>query len=96
MELAALTTVLWASSAGAVVSTTHVITGSTVGVGLCTGTLKAVNWRMVAVTMFGWVLTLPCAALVSGLCFALLAKSPKALSAAQARPGLLANMTGAG
>jgi sodium-dependent phosphate transporter len=74
---------------GSAVSTTHCITGATVGVGLCTGSLRGVNWRMVAWTMFGWVLTLPCAALISGFTFALLARSPKALSPDQARPGLL-------
>ena len=90
MELAALITVLWASSIGAVVSTTHVITGATVGVGLASagGKLSAVNWRMVGVTMFGWILTLPAAALVSGLLFAILAHSPHALNSSQARPGL--------
>lgn len=90
MELSALITVLWASSIGAVVSTTHVITGATVGVGLCSagGKLKAINWRMVGVTMFGWILTLPAAALVSGVLFAILAHSPHALTTAQARPGV--------
>ena len=89
IELAGLATVLFCSSAGQAVSTTHVITGATVGVGLCNSpfTLKAVNWRMVLVTMFGWVLTLPAAALVSGLTFAALANSPKALHGAAARPG---------
>ena len=92
MELAALITVLWASSIGAVVSTTHVITGATVGVGLASagGKLNAVNWRMVGVTMFGWILTLPAAAVVSGLLFAILAHSPHALNPSQARPGAMA------
>ena len=116
MELAALTTVLWASSVGAAVSTTHCITGATVGVGLCTGRLDAVNWRMVAWTsafaprcfsfcffsfkiascadtspacaVMGWVITLPCAGIVAGLLFALIAQSPKTLSSAAAHPGL--------
>lgn len=69
-------------------STTHCITGATVGVGLCTGSLRGVNWRMVAWTMFGWVLTLPAAALVSGVTFALIARSPKVLSPDEARPML--------
>jgi sodium-dependent phosphate transporter len=66
MELAALITVLWASSIGAVVSTTHVITGATVGVGLASagGKLNAVNWRCVAqappgITPLCCVLALP-------------------------------------
>ena len=88
MELAALTTVLWASATGNSVSTTHVITGATVGVGVCNGTLDAVNWRMVGWTMFGWVLTVPGSAILSGCCFAMLARCPKALSDADAHPGL--------
>ena len=87
MELGALTTVLWASATGAAVSTTHCITGATVGVGLCTGTMRGVNWRMVAWTTLGWLITLPAAGLVSGIVFALIARSPKALSAAEAHPG---------
>jgi sodium-dependent phosphate transporter len=91
MELGALTTVLWASATGNAVSTTHCITGATVGVGLCTGSMWGVNWRMVAWTTCGWMLTLPAAALVSGVTFALIALSPKALSPAEAHPGLLWN-----
>jgi hypothetical protein len=47
MELGALTTVLYASQQGKPVSTTHCITGATVGVGLCGGDLRCVNWIMV-------------------------------------------------
>jgi hypothetical protein len=79
MELGALTTVLFASAIGVPVSTTHCITGATVGVGLCTGSLAAVNWRMVAVTFLGWMVTLPGAGLVAGITFSALAHSPKAL-----------------
>lgn len=85
MELAALTTVLFASATGTSVSTTHCICGATVGVGLCTGDLKAVNWRMVAWTTCGWLFTLPFAGAVSGLLFALIAHSPKALTAGDLR-----------
>ena len=87
MELGALTTVLWASASGNPVSTTHCLTGATVAVGLCSGSLAAVNWRMVAWTFCGWLLTLPCAALISGVTFAVLARSPKALSYEEAHPG---------
>jgi hypothetical protein len=48
MELGALTTVLYASQQGKPVSTTHCITGATVGVGLCGGDLRCVNWLMVS------------------------------------------------
>jgi phosphate/sulfate permease len=87
MELAALTTVLWASASGNPVSTTHCLTGATVAVGLCNGSLAGVNWRMVAWTTAGWVLTLPASALISGVAFAVLARSPKALSYSEAHPG---------
>ena len=87
MELAALTTVLWASASGNPVSTTHCLTGATVAVGLCGGSLAGVNWRIVAWTFAGWLLTLPCAALISGVTFAVLARSPKALSYDETHPG---------
>lgn len=54
MELGALTTVLFASATGAVVSTTHCITGATVGVGLCTGQMAGVNWKMARVCRAGF------------------------------------------
>ena len=79
MELGALTTVLIASNQGIPVSTTHCMTGSTVGVGVCDG-VKNINWLMVAWACFGWVITLPCAGLVAGLVFAFVAKAPKILS----------------
>ena len=47
MELGAAITVILASQYGLPVSTTMCITGATVGVGLCNGTLKSVNWRNV-------------------------------------------------
>ena len=75
---------MWAQ--GNAVSTTHCITGATVGVGLCTGSMRGVNWRMVAWTTLGWIVTLPAAGVVSGVVFALIARSPKVLSAADARP----------
>jgi phosphate/sulfate permease len=86
MELGALTTVLIASAAGVPVSTTHCITGATVGVGLCTGKLAGINWSMVAITFLGWVVTLPGAGLVAGLSFAAFAHSPKALPTQQLCP----------
>lgn len=85
MELAALTTVLLASATGTSVSTTHCICGATVGVGLCSGDLRAVNWRMVAWTTCGWLFTLPFAGGVAGLLFALVAHSPHAFAPGELR-----------
>jgi len=56
MELGALTTVLYASQQGKPVSTTHCITGATVGVGLCGGDLRCVNWIMVYPPRGRWCL----------------------------------------
>ena len=45
------------------VSTTHCKSGATAAVGLFSsgGNTKAVNWKMVAIIFFGWILTLPAA-----------------------------------
>jgi hypothetical protein len=80
MEIGALTTVLLASQQGIPVSTTHCMTGATVGVGLCNGDATSINWLMVAWASFGWVITLPCAGIVAGLVFAFVTKAPKVLS----------------
>jgi phosphate/sulfate permease len=78
MELASATSVLTASKLGWPVSTTHCITGATFGVGLCARDLKAVNWSKMAIFFFAWVITVPCAGLVSGLIFSMMAYAPKA------------------
>lgn len=77
MELGAMLTVLVASVAGIPVSTTHCITGATVGVGLTQGEASNVNWKHVGKICFGWIITVPAAALISGLSFALMAYSPR-------------------
>lgn len=67
IELGAAITVLMASRLGLPVSTTQCLTGAAVGVALMNYDLKAVNWRQVAFIFMGWILTLPCAGLISGL-----------------------------
>eukprot|EP00899_Mesostigma_viride_P014181 jgi/Mesvir1/22764/Mv14157-RA.5 len=79
MELGAVTAVLIATIRGLPVSTTQCITGGVLAVGLCNGNLAAVNWRMIAWTVFSWILTLPFAGIFSGLLFAFVAYSPHAL-----------------
>jgi sodium-dependent phosphate transporter len=37
------------------------------------GNYKALNWRMIGIIFFGWILTLPAAGLISGGIFYLLA-----------------------
>ena len=77
MELGAALTVITASFLGIPVSTTHCITGATVAVGLCSGNLKAINWRMVAWTLFSWILTLPVVGIIAGVLNHCLLYSPK-------------------
>lgn len=66
-ELGAAITVLLASRLSLPVSTTQCLTGASMGVALMNYDLGAVNWRQLAWIFSGWVLTLPCAGLISGL-----------------------------
>ncbi|KAL4891210.1 phosphate transporter [Aspergillus ambiguus] len=66
-ELGAAITVLLASRLGLPVSTTQCLTGAAMGVALMNYDLKAVNWMQLFYIFCGWVLTLPCAGLISGL-----------------------------
>ncbi|KAI8920080.1 solute carrier family 20 [Powellomyces hirtus] len=77
MELGAAITVISASYINLPVSTTHCITGATAFVGLCNGSAKAVNWKVLAWCFGGWIVTVPVAGLVSGGLFALLSNAPK-------------------
>jgi PiT family inorganic phosphate transporter len=67
VELGAAITVLLASRLGLPVSTTQCLTGAAMGVALMNYDLGAVNWKQLAFIFGGWVLTLPCAGLISGL-----------------------------
>lgn len=77
MELGAATTVILASQLGLPVSTTQSISGATAAVGICNGTAKALNWKMITWIVFGWILTLPCAGLVAGCLFAIIINAPR-------------------
>ncbi|KAJ3410863.1 Na+/Pi symporter [Chytridiales sp. JEL 0842] len=76
MELGAALSVITASFLALPVSTTQCIVGATVGVGLCNGSFKSVNWRMVGWTCFGWLATLPIAGTVAGCLYAILTRGP--------------------
>ncbi|KAL2416406.1 Phosphate-repressible phosphate permease pho-4 [Exophiala dermatitidis] len=67
VELGAAVTVLLASRLSLPVSTTQCLTGATMGVALMNYDLGAVNWSQLAFIFMGWVFTLPCAGLLSGL-----------------------------
>lgn len=59
-----------ATSLGIPVSTTHTITGAIIGVGL-SRRVSAVRWGLASRIVWAWVLTIPCAALISALCYQL-------------------------
>ncbi|KAL8651977.1 MAG: hypothetical protein Q9226_004461 [Calogaya cf. arnoldii] len=75
-ELGAAITVLLASRVGLPISTTQCLTGATVGVALMNLDVRAVNWRQVLFIFSGWILTLPCAGLLSGLVMAMALNTP--------------------
>ncbi|KAL2118817.1 hypothetical protein VTJ04DRAFT_5776 [Mycothermus thermophilus] len=77
MELGSAITVILATRLKLPVSTTQCITGATVGVGLCSGTWRTVNWRMVAWIYFGWFITLPVAATISGCLMGIIINAPR-------------------
>lgn len=76
MEMAAAITVILASQYGLPVSTTMCITGATIGVGLCQGNLKAVNWKAVGWIFLGWVLTIPIVGTLSGCLVGIILNAP--------------------
>ncbi|POY76087.1 hypothetical protein BMF94_0810 [Rhodotorula taiwanensis] len=80
MELGSAITVVLASQYGIPVSTTMCITGATVGVALCNGDLRSVNWRAVAWIFAGWVLTVPVVGTISGLVCAMVLNAPHFIS----------------
>lgn len=53
------------------------ITGATVGVGLCNGDLKAVNWKATGWIFLGWVLTIPIVGTLSGCLMGIILNAPR-------------------
>ena len=76
MELGAAITIMIFSQYKLPVSTSMCITGATVGVGLCNGTWRAVNWQRVGVLIFSWIMTIPVAGLIGGGIMALALNTP--------------------
>jgi len=70
-ETAGAITLFATALAGIPVSTTHTITGAIVGVG-ATHRLSAVRWGVARRIVWAWVFTIPAAALVSALAFAII------------------------
>ncbi|KAL4930281.1 inorganic phosphate transporter [Aspergillus undulatus] len=77
MELGSAITVIMATKLKLPVSTTQCITGATVGVGLCNGTYKTINWRMVAWIYMGWIITLPVTGIISGCLVGIIVNAPR-------------------
>jgi inorganic phosphate transporter, PiT family len=69
-ETAAASSLYLATALGIPVSTTHTITGAIVGVG-ATRRLSAVRWGVAGRIVWAWVLTIPAAALVAAIVYAI-------------------------
>ncbi|KAI0009059.1 phosphate transporter [Xylariaceae sp. FL0662B] len=80
MEMGAAITVLVFSQYSLPVSTSMCITGATVGVGLCNGTLKAVNFQRVGLLLLSWIATIPIAGTIGGILMGLFLNCPHFLS----------------
>ncbi|KAK9452133.1 phosphate transporter [Limtongia smithiae] len=76
MELGSAITVVFATKLGLPISTTQCIIGATIFVGWCNNDLHAVNYRMVAWCYMGWIVTLPCAGLLSGILCGIIINAP--------------------
>ncbi len=71
-EFAAALTVLLASRFGFPISTTHTLVGAVLGVGLAGG-IATLNLRMIRDIALAWIVTIPAGALLSILCYYLIA-----------------------
>lgn len=71
MEFATASVVLLGSKIGVPVSTTHILIGAVVGVGMARG-MGAINMRVVRVIFLSWLITVPAAGTVAELSFLLL------------------------
>lgn len=71
IDFSAATVVLVASWLGLPISTTHVVVGSVIGVGLARG-VKAINKDIVRDIIISWFVTVPVAALISAFLFKVL------------------------
>ncbi len=67
-ELGAAVTLFSSSAMGVPVSTTHTITGAIMGVGSLRR-LSAVRWGVAGRIVWAWIITIPCAALLSALAY---------------------------
>ncbi|OSI11655.1 inorganic phosphate transporter [Neisseria canis] len=68
-ELAAASVVMMASLLGLPVSSTHILVGAVLGIGLVN---RNANWAMMKPIGLAWVITLPAASILSVICFLIL------------------------
>lgn len=68
-ELAAAAVVMGASSLGISVSSTHILVGAVLGIGMVN---KNTNWKLMRPIGLAWVVTLPAAAIISAIAFSIL------------------------
>jgi len=71
IDFSAATVVLIASWLGLPISTTHTVVGAVIGVGLARG-VKAINKEVVRDIVISWFVTVPVAAIISGIVFKIL------------------------
>jgi inorganic phosphate transporter, PiT family len=69
-EISAALSIFLASGLGVPVSTTHIISGSIMGVGSLRR-LTAVRWGVAGKIVWAWILTIPCSAAISALTYAI-------------------------
>jgi PiT family inorganic phosphate transporter len=67
-DMSGAISIMFATKLGIPVSTTHAITGAIIGVGSVHGK-HAVRWGLAKNIVWGWVLTIPAAATIAGLCY---------------------------
>jgi sodium-dependent phosphate transporter len=77
IELGAAVTTVFATRLALPISSTQCLVGSTIFVGLCNNDLRAINWRIVTWCYLGWIVTVPCAGLISGIIMALITNAPQ-------------------
>ncbi|GGO69626.1 inorganic phosphate transporter [Bowmanella pacifica] len=68
-ELAAAAVVMIASLMGLPVSSTHILIGAVLGIGLVN---RQTNWELMKPIGLAWIITLPAAAILSAMCFLVL------------------------
>ena len=68
-ELSAATVVMLASALGLPVSSTHILVGAVLGIGLVN---RNANWRLMKPIALAWVITVPAAGLLASICFIVL------------------------